>query len=201
MAHPLIRRRSYRVRLADRGSLAGACLLGVVTLAPAAGLAHPGQEPPARPPGAAAPVVRVRPQDDRARVIVADATQRSPTVAGLIEKLEATDVIVLVQTATGLPWPTGELRLVTRTPRFRFLLIRLETPGRRDDQIAAFAHELQHAVEIAEAPDVVDAETLARLYRRLGLRTTQPDHYESSAAIAVERLVAREVYLARRAVR
>lgn len=36
--------------------------------------------------------------------------------------------------------------------------------------VAILGHELQHAAEIAAAPWVHDAGTLARLYRRIGLR-------------------------------
>ena len=35
-------------------------------------------------------------------------------------------------------------------------------------QIAMMAHELQHAVEIAETPAIVDGESLVREYKRIG---------------------------------
>ena len=35
-------------------------------------------------------------------------------------------------------------------------------------QIALIGHELQHAVEIADEPDIVDTDSLARQYRRFG---------------------------------
>ena len=34
--------------------------------------------------------------------------------------------------------------------------------------MSLLAHELQHAVEIADAPEVVDEASLKELYRRLG---------------------------------
>jgi hypothetical protein len=38
----------------------------------------------------------------------------------------------------------------------------------RVQQIAILAHELQHAVEIADTPAIVDGESLVREYHRIG---------------------------------
>jgi hypothetical protein len=42
----------------------------------------------------------------------------------------------------------------------------------RRQQIAMMAHELQHAVEIAETPAIVDGESLVREYKRIGYVNT-----------------------------
>jgi hypothetical protein len=53
-------------------------------------------------------------------------------------------------------------------------------------QIAALGHELRHAVEIADAPSVVDDASLAAEYRRVGFPSRavrSGNGYESRAAI------------------
>jgi hypothetical protein len=51
----------------------------------------------------------------------------------------------------------------------RYLMVRVDRWGRAPwDRVAQLAHELQHAMEIAQAPEVQDAASLARLYRRIG---------------------------------
>ena len=45
-------------------------------------------------------------------------------------------------------------------------------PKRPINQILAMiGHELQHAIEISEAPSVVDEATMAGLYRRIGVKS------------------------------
>jgi len=61
-----------------------------------------------------------------------------------------------------------------------------------DDQIAALGHELRHAVEIADAPSVVDVASLGELYRRIGFAShgvRKGTGFESRAAIESARRV------------
>jgi hypothetical protein len=67
-------------------------------------------------------------------------------------------------------------------------------------RLAFLAHELQHALEIAESPGVVDADTMEAFYETVGFQTyTDGTHreFETKAALAVQRLVEEEVYDAR----
>ena len=47
--------------------------------------------------------------------------------------------------------------------------------------VALLGHELQHAVEVASAPDVMTPAQLATLYRRIGV-PMGPGRYDSDAA-------------------
>ena len=47
--------------------------------------------------------------------------------------------------------------------------------------VGILGHELQHAVEVADAEDVTSAEGLGRLYRRIGVGTG-PGMYDTEAA-------------------
>jgi predicted DNA-binding transcriptional regulator YafY len=55
-------------------------------------------------------------------------------------------------------------------------------------------HELQHAMEIAAAPDVRDTVTLRALYLRIGYERTNGGYYETDAALEVGRQVSAEVW-------
>jgi hypothetical protein len=53
------------------------------------------------------------------------------------------------------------------------------------DQLVTLAHELQHAAEIAGAPEVVGAPTLYRYFGRIGVRTgreLESDTFETEQA-------------------
>ena len=63
--------------------------------------------------------------------------------------------------------------------------------------MATLGHELYHALEIAETPSVVDADTLADLYSRIGRKTTDSGGvrtFETEAAAAAG-LLARQQLL------
>ena len=63
--------------------------------------------------------------------------------------------------------------------------------------IAVIAHELRHAVEIAEAVDVVDRASLEALYGRIGTRRARCKGrsacYETAAAAETTAIVFREI--------
>jgi hypothetical protein len=51
--------------------------------------------------------------------------------------------------------------------------------------IQQVAHELQHAIEVAGVPQVVDADSLRALDSRIGSAEMAPDTFETIAALAV----------------
>jgi hypothetical protein len=110
----------------------------------------------------------VRPVD-QLRSLVEEAAQRSPEVRALIDRLEATDVIVYVR---GRNFADSELdgrvALLAVTNRQRYLVIELSCMKNALVQMSTLGHELYHAVEIAEEASIVDTRTLAAHYRRIG---------------------------------
>jgi hypothetical protein len=60
-------------------------------------------------------------------------------------------------------------------------------------QVAALGHELQHAMEVADAPDVRDEGALARFYARIGTEGALPRSYDTLAAQLAGRRVLMEV--------
>lgn len=140
-----------------------------------------------------APDCRVRGVGTEARQLLQEAVRTSPTVARLVEELQATDVIVNVELAL-LPKPlNGMVQIAAATPRARYLRLTLRVPNGRPKTLATLGHELRHALEIAGMPEITDDATLARAYRRLGASGYRDGAFETEAALESGRAVAREL--------
>jgi hypothetical protein len=107
------------------------------------------------------------------RPLVEQAAQRSPSIRELIDRIEASDVIVYVRlrqfTRSDL---NGRVALLSSMPAGqRFLVIELAC-GRSDViTIATLGHEQFHALEIAAQPSIVDARSLSAIYTTVGEKT------------------------------
>ena len=142
---------------------------------------------------------RVRASSPLVRSILADTAERSATVRDLLARLADSDVIVYVDFTPSRQVPAARTVFVTRALDVRYLRIGISVSVPFFDIAPMIAHELQHAVEIAGEPAVIDDKGLRRLYHRIG-RALGSERYETEAARAVERTVRRELQ-ARRASR
>lgn len=129
----------------------------------------------------------LRPLTHSAAALVANATGQSDIIRSLVKTIDESDVVVYVSDgmAGGINQPRACLSFISQAAGVRYLLIRIDRwlapPWVR---IADLGHELQHAVEVARAPEVRDATSLGRLYRRIGWEG-DPGRFESSEAQAV----------------
>jgi hypothetical protein len=79
---------------------------------------------------------------------------------------------------------------------YRYVVVRM---GRfsRMQQIAMMAHELQHAVEIADNPAIVDGDSLVREYKRIGYVNQWSNlpgvAFDTNAAVRIGEQVLREL--------
>jgi len=110
--------------------------------------------------------VHVRGLDHRAATLLDGGRNRSATFRRLCDTLEQSDVIVLVKTGS-LKTP-AQTMFVTASPGARFVRITLGLPEMDDVLIAWLAHELQHAVEIASAPEVISGAAMFDFFCRYG---------------------------------
>ncbi len=133
----------------------------------------------------------LRPVDDLAREFLHEAWHGSETVRALVAILEVSDVFVQIETQSQEAF-RGRLRFMSGSPVCRWVRVTLRLPGRKPDLLAALAHELQHAVELAEAPEAGDRESVEALFHRIGFRRDELD-FETDAALAVEARVRREL--------
>jgi hypothetical protein len=137
----------------------------------------------------------VRPQSREASLLLDQAAEASPLVARLLDDLERSDVVVYLTdsmpgTFTG---PASALGFVTVDGPTRYLMIRVDFMRLLvSDRVVALGHELQHALEIAAAPEVRQESHLADLYRRIGWEVAT-DRFESEAAQTTSRTVRRQL--------
>ncbi|MEO8359496.1 MAG: hypothetical protein ABI672_05655 [Vicinamibacteria bacterium] len=135
-------------------------------------------------PAAMPPWTHALPLNAEAIHLLTEAAERSPLVTTLLQDLERTDVVVyLADMLPGRPAdPSSYLTFLSKEGATRYLMIRIDAwKVTRFERICLLGHELQHALEVAGAPDVLDAESLATLYRRIGWESGQ-NRFETTAA-------------------
>ena len=126
----------------------------------------------------------VRAPDPEIRQLLARGMARSPTFVALMRALDHTDVIVYVEMTSKLPMNVaGRLLFATAsTSGPRYLRVQIARDGNANVMVAAIAHELQHAIEVANALDVRDEAGLERLYTRIGTRGALAQSFDTLAA-------------------
>ena len=141
------------------------------------------------------PWTHLRALSPSAMELIRESAARSSIVEDLLQQLEETGVVVyLTDVMPGrVTGPASYLVYLANDERVRYLLVRIDrwrtTP---DERIALLGHELQHALEVAAAPEVRDAQGLASLYRRIGWEG-QKDKFETAAAQTVGNQVRSQV--------
>lgn len=140
-------------------------------------------------------LLHVRGLDAGARSLITDARAASPTVAGLMAKLDESDVIVLVSVTFMRDGVPADTRFVTATTRVRILSLRIDLLAAPWDKVEYLGHELQHALEVAQARDVHSDDGLRTLMTRIGRRRDSARQYETDGAIATAHRVRQEVGL------
>lgn len=147
----------------------------------------------------ALPFPHIRSPEPQMRALIEDAIDSSPTVRALVARITASDVVVFVACEHDPNVKaSGRLNFMTAAGGVRYVVIRLK-PKRRAAAIAMLAHELQHAMEIADAPAIVDDESLAREYARIGYRSHSAHGlaFDTKAAVDVGRRVVEELIAAK----
>jgi hypothetical protein len=140
------------------------------------------------------PTRHVRTTDPSVARLLRRGVSRSGTFAGLISHLNASDVIVYIEVVPTLPATlAGRLLLMPMSNHQRYLRIQMALKTTPNDLIATIGHELRHAIEVADSPDVRSDADLERLYERIGVRSHNAHCYETTAAQTTARVVRREL--------
>jgi hypothetical protein len=136
---------------------------------------------------------RIRPMQREGRRLVADGIAHSPTFRRLVDRLEHSHVIVYVELRPDMPsYRGGSLRFMARSATDCFVKIQLNRVFTGRTLVALLGHELQHAVEVADAGTIESVADLRDLYRRLG-ESTGVDQFDTLAARQVGYLVRQEL--------
>jgi hypothetical protein len=138
-----------------------------------------------------------RPLDPLAAETFEQAMAGSALVRNLVRQLEASNLVVHIETSRSLPHGiSGTMRFVTSRGGYRFVRLSLAVDMRNERRAAILGHELQHACEVA-ASDAHDINSVRRLYEEAGHHPTHSaDVFETKAALMVERQVMVELRMA-----
>ena len=148
--------------------------------------------------GADASLPRLRPLTATARTLIARGLAESPTFRALVDRLNRSDVVVYVaEDHFQSKALSGELSFLTRAGGYRYVRVRLQWRSYDIQQIATLAHELQHALEVAERPWIVDDESFALALAEFGHQRPPVngtlESFETVAAIEAGDRVWREI--------
>ena len=139
---------------------------------------------------------RLRSQDPRISQVLQEGMSRSDTFRALVNRIEASNVIVYVAVTPKLRSSlAGALTWMTRAGDYRYLRASIGIEQTFDQTIATVAHELRHAIEVIEDESVVDETSLVALYKRIGLPSNAagPPAWETLAAQRTGKQVRREL--------
>lgn len=137
---------------------------------------------------------RLRSGSARLTTMIGDGVRRSRTFADLVRALHDTNVIVYVEPVHVLPVEVaGRILLQTVAGGQRYLRVQVRPTLPRDQIIAVIAHELQHALEVAGDPNVVDEAGLKALYWKIGHMTYGMNGFDTDAARETGRVVWQEL--------
>jgi hypothetical protein len=142
----------------------------------------------------------LRATDGVVRAMIARGMALSFTFRRLVDRLEASDVIVHVTRRRLVSRPVGFNQFVATTPYGRYVRITLEADDASDAVVALLGHELRHAVEAADAPAVTDQPTYHTLYRAIGRSFCGPPKwcFDTADAVSAGRDIYRELRAGRR---
>jgi hypothetical protein len=139
---------------------------------------------------------RLRTDDPLAAMLVTRGLDGSDTFVQLYQRLERSNVIVHVRRATAVPEGSAHTQFIATAGSYRFVRITLNVDDVADEDVALLGHELRHAVELADDPDVNDDGDYQRFYDRIGYQSCQraaPRCYETHSAVQAGRDVLREL--------
>ena len=141
-----------------------------------------------------APTRHIRTTDASIRKLLKRGFRGSYSFAALVKRIQQSDVYVYVEEVPRLPGALeGRLMMLPRAYQHRYVRIQITLRGDTEDAVAVLGHELQHAVEVAEALDVFDQDALAKLYQRIGVRGGE-HIYDTLAAQQMGKTVRRELF-------
>jgi len=138
----------------------------------------------------------IRPLDCSVATLAAEGLARSETFRALVDRIGRLNGIVYVMPGRVFvinarrALEGGLAHRVTLIGSRRALFVTV-LPGRGDRPLGVMAHEFQHAIEVLSSPASTEAE-IDTLFERMGIPVSS-GITETTAAIEVERVVAREL--------
>jgi len=142
---------------------------------------------------------RIRFDDPVVRAAMTRGMAESPTFRRIVERLAASDLIVYVERHPAGAGADGATQFVGSTPYARYVRIAIDGREAIDTTVGLLGHELRHALELAEAPWVINQESYEALYRSIGRASCGPPRwcFDTKAAVSAGIRVVKELRAAR----
>jgi len=129
------------------------------------------------------------------RAAIETGVAHSELFRELVDRIDASDVVVhIVYDHDPAPGIAGHITFAASTGGVRYLRIAIVPRLGGTDLLAILGHELQHAVEIAEEPSVVDQASMAVFYATVGEHRggDRSPTFDTAAAVAAGDRIRRE---------
>lgn len=145
-----------------------------------------------KPAVSLADLPRIRTLDLDVALAVRRGYDASPTLRRIVQKLQSANVIVYLDRNNRFHQEeAAHLRFAGSARGLRYVRVSLSTRLTARELTVFVAHELMHALEIAEAEQVVDERSMKDLYCRIGSLTH--NGYDTEAALRVTEQVSDEL--------
>ena len=113
--------------------------------------------------------MRLRATAPHLEALIAAGMASSPTFRALVARVQRSDLVVYILESDALSARLhGQTTFMAATETTRYLQVEIGWGLKEGRAIAVIGHELQHAVEVADAPEVRSTATFARFYQRIG---------------------------------
>ena len=142
------------------------------------------------------PKPRLRTSDAATRALLQRGIAASPSLRALVDHLERSDVVVYLQCTRLRSGLDGQLTFVSAAAGLRYVIVQIAWQLTPDRRIAALGHELQHALEVAAHPAIVDQASMKDAYSRIGFereRASSGTAFDTAAAIRTGERVWKEL--------
>lgn len=142
-------------------------------------------------------VPHLRILDGQLKSLFEHGLTQSPTLRELADKIQEASILVFVESDMRMSERLGaRLQFVTTVDGVRYVRVDINCTLAPRRQVALLAHELQHALEIADRPDIVDIEAMESMYEDIGFQSFEDGRhrgFETHAALDVQETVDREL--------
>ena len=139
-------------------------------------------------PSQAESIQRVRTTSSLIDAVLARASENSPTLRSIVQRIAGSNVIVYVTCehfkTTML---SGRTIWAEANGGTRYLRVQIDCMLASASLVAILGHELQHVAEVADRPDVIDSPTFVKLFEAIGYSTCisrAPEQFETDNAMA-----------------
>ncbi len=140
---------------------------------------------------------RIRTTSTYLQATLAAATEKSPTLRSIIDRIDASNVIVYVTCDRfESVMLNGKTLWADANHEARYLRVKIDCMLSQGSVLPILGHELQHVAEVADAADVVNAGSFAKLFRTIGYSTCDrgtTEQFETVGAITAGERVRQEV--------